>query len=46
MAFFALFSIAPLFVLLLSLLDRLFGEGVARNEVYVTLVRGLGCGSG
>ncbi len=42
MAFFALFSIAPLFVLLLSLLDRLFGEGVARNEVYVTLVRGLG----
>lgn len=42
MAFFALFSIAPLFVLLLSLLDRLFGSGIARNEIYVTLVRGLG----
>lgn len=42
MAFFALFSIAPLFVLLLSLLDRIFGSGLARNEIYVTLVRGLG----
>lgn len=42
MAFFALFSIAPLFVLLLSLLDRLFGMGVVRGEVYTTLVRALG----
>ncbi len=42
MAFFALFSIAPLFVLLLSLLDRLFGMGVVRGEIYTTLVRALG----
>lgn len=42
MAFFALFSIAPLFVLLLTFLDRLFGVGVVRGEVYTTLVRALG----
>lgn len=42
MAFFALFSIAPLFVLVLSLLDRLFGSSIARNELYSTLVHGLG----
>lgn len=42
MAFFALFSIAPLFVLLLSLLDRLFGVDVVRGEIYTTLVRALG----
>ncbi|MBP7005884.1 YihY/virulence factor BrkB family protein [Patescibacteria group bacterium] len=42
MAFFALFSIAPLFVLLLSLLDRLFGVDVVRGEIYATLVRALG----
>lgn len=44
-AFFALFSIAPLFVLLLSLLDRLFGVGVVRGEIYTTLVRALGGGT-
>ncbi len=42
MAFFAMFSLAPLFMLLLSFLDRLFGDGVARSELYATLVRGLG----
>lgn len=42
MAFFALFSIAPLFVLLLSFLDRLFGVGIVRGDVYTTLVRALG----
>lgn len=45
MAFFALFSIAPLFVLLLSLLDRLFGVGVVRGEIYTVLVRTLGAGT-
>ena len=42
MAFFALFSLAPLFVLLISLLDRLFGAVVARGETYQSLVRILG----
>ena len=42
MAFFALFSIAPLFVLVLSVLDQVFGIGVVRGEAYTTLVRALG----
>lgn len=42
MAFFAMFSLAPLFVLLLSLLDRLFGAVVARGEAYQSVVRVLG----
>ncbi len=42
MAFFALFSVAPLFILLLSFLDRLFGVGTVRGEVYTTLVRLFG----
>lgn len=42
MAFFALLSLAPLFLLLLSFFDRLFGTPVMRQEIYLGLVRGLG----
>lgn len=42
MAFFALLSLSPLFLLLLSLLDKLFGENIVRGEIYLALVRGLG----
>lgn len=42
MAFFALFSIAPLFVLLVSFLDKLFGEGIGRIETYQAVVQTLG----
>ncbi len=45
MAFFALFSIAPLFLLLLSFLDRLFGIGSIRGEVYTAIVQTLGAPS-
>ncbi len=42
MAFFSLLSLAPLFLLLLTFFDRLFGSTVIRGEIYQALLRGLG----